>query len=87
MALDPMELIAAGLLGAAIVLGTLRLLLGPTTPDRVVAADTLSVIATSALIGLAAVLDAPFYLDVALVYAALSFVGVVAVARALEPEG
>ncbi len=77
-------LLSAALLLAAGAYGFYRLLAGPTTPDRVVAADTLSVIATAGLAALALLFDNPIYLDVALVFGALSFVGVVAIARALE---
>ena len=52
--------------------------------DRLVAADTLAVITTAGLAGLAAVFDNPIYLDVALVYGTLAFVGTVALARAIE---
>lgn len=77
-------LLAAALTALAVLAATLRLLLGPTTPDRIVAADTVAVITTPAIAWLAAGLDNPMYLDVALVYGALSFVGVVALARTLE---
>lgn len=79
-----LSLIALVLTVLAAIFGTLRLFLGPTTPDRVVAADILTVITTPALAWLAIGLDNAIYLDIALVYAALSFVGVVALARALE---
>ncbi|MCP5367717.1 MAG: cation:proton antiporter [Hyphomicrobiales bacterium] len=82
--ISPLGTVAFILVAAAALLGTLRLLLGPTVPDRVVAADTLSVITTSGLAWLAAVLGSALYLDIALVYGALAFVGVVAVARAIE---
>jgi multicomponent Na+:H+ antiporter subunit F len=75
---------AAALLGVAVLLSTVRLFLGPTTPDRVVAADTLAVVTTPALAWVASVFGNPIYLDIALVYGALSFVVVVAIARALE---
>ena len=78
--------LALALVAAAAVLGTVRLFLGPTVPDRVVAADTLSVLATAGLAWVAVALDSPLYLDIALVYGALSFVGVVAVARVLEGD-
>ncbi|HHK73863.1 MAG TPA: cation:proton antiporter [Rhizobiales bacterium] len=68
----------------AIVLAAARLLLGPSVPDRVVAADVLGVITTAGLVWLASLLENAIYLDIALVYGALAFVGVVAVARALE---
>ncbi len=70
----------------ALLLGTLRLFLGPTPPDRVVAADLLSVVTTAGLAWMASALNSPLYLDIALVYGALAFVGVVAVARALEGD-
>ena len=82
--MSALSLVALVLTALAVALGTLRLFLGPTTPDRVVAADILTVITTPALAWLAIGLDNAIYLDIALVYAALSFVGVVAVARALE---
>ena len=84
MTLSILQLIATALLVLGIGLSTLRLYLGPTTADRVVAADTLAVITTAGLTGLAAVFDNPIYLDIALVYGTLAFVGTVAIARALE---
>jgi multicomponent Na+:H+ antiporter subunit F len=74
------------LVALAVLLATVRLLRGPTAPDRVVAADTLSVITTAGLGWLASALESPIYLDIALVYGALSFVGVVALARVLEGD-
>jgi multisubunit Na+/H+ antiporter MnhF subunit len=82
--LSALHLLAVLLLAVAIVFSVIRLLLGPTTLDRLVAADTLAVITTAGLAGLAAVFDNPIYLDVALVYGTLAFVGTVAIARAIE---
>jgi len=65
-------------------LGLWRLLIGTTVPDRVVAADTLAVITTAGLVWLASQFDNPIYLDIALVYGALAFVAVVAIARTIE---
>jgi multisubunit Na+/H+ antiporter MnhF subunit len=79
-----LEWVSAGLLVLAVLLAAARLFLGPTTPDRVVAADTLAVITTPALAWVASAFGNPIYLDIALVYGALSFVVVVAIARALE---
>ena len=81
-----MHLLAVLLLVVAIGFSVIRLLLGPTTVDRVVAADTLAVITTAGLAGLATVFDNPIYLDVALVYGTLAFVGTVAIARAIEGD-
>ena len=86
MTLSAMHLLAVLLLAVAIVFCVIRLLRGPTTLDRVVAADTLAVITTASIAGLAAVFDNPVYLDVALVYGTLAFVGTVAMARAIEGD-
>lgn len=72
------------LFGGAVLLGLARLVLGPQAPDRIVAADTLAVIATAGLVLLSMVLGSALYLDVALVYGVLAFVGVVALARIIE---
>jgi len=87
MTLTLLETIALAMLGLAVLLSLLRLALGPSTPDRVVAADTLAVITTSGLVMLAALLASPLYLDVALIYGTLAFIGVVAIARAIEGNG
>lgn len=84
MTLNLLDIAALAMLGGALVLGLLRLVLGPQSPDRIVAADTLSVITTAGLALLAALLGSPLYLDVALIYGVLAFVAVVAIARAIE---
>jgi len=84
--LNMLEGIALLLLGSALILGLFRLVLGPAAPDRLVAADTLGVIATAGLVVIAWLLGSALYLDVALVYGVLAFVGVVALARAIEGE-
>jgi multisubunit Na+/H+ antiporter MnhF subunit len=84
MSLNVLEMLAFVLVGVAMLLSLVRLARGPESPDRIVSADTLSVIATAALAGLAILLDSPLYLDVALIYGVLAFVGVVAIARAIE---
>ena len=55
MSLNLLEIIAFALIGAALLLGLVRLLLGPGAADRIVAADTLSVITTAGLTGIAVV--------------------------------
>ncbi|KHD08588.1 cation:proton antiporter [Candidatus Thiomargarita nelsonii] len=79
-----LEILAFILVGGALILGMWRLFRGPSVPDRVVAADTLAVITTASLVWLASQFENPIYLDIALVYAALAFVAVVAIARAIE---
>ena len=84
MTLTLIEQLAAILIGAAMLLALIRLLKGPTSADRIISADTLSVTVTAALTALAVVLDSALFLDIALVYAALSFIGVVALSRVIE---
>jgi len=71
-------------IGAAIILCFLRLVRGPTTPDRAVALDTASTITTALLVLLGFVFKRYIYLDVALVYGILTFIGAVIIARFLE---
>lgn len=76
--------IAVVLIALSILFGVVRLIVGRTVFDRVVAIDMLTVV-TIALIALYAHLSGRFvYLDVALVYGLLSFLAVLAIARFLE---
>jgi multicomponent Na+:H+ antiporter subunit F len=68
----------------SIVFGIIRLVIGPDTVDRVVAVDLLTIIAIALIALLAHIANRYIYLDVALVYGLLSFLGVLAVARYLE---
>jgi multicomponent Na+:H+ antiporter subunit F len=78
------EIIFLAAIGVAICLCVLRMLKGPTAPDRAVAVDTMATITTALLVLLASSFERSVYLDVALVYAVLTFIGSVAVARFLE---
>jgi len=76
--------IAGALIFMGIACGVLRLIIGRTIVDRIVAIDMLTVISIS-LIALYAHLSGRFvYIDVALVYGLLSFLAVLAIARFLE---
>ncbi len=65
----------------------LRAALGPTAPDRVVAIDALIALMIGALVLLGVYYRAPIYLDVALVYALVAFLGTLAIAKYLEGRG
>ncbi len=78
------EIIAMLLIGLAALIGLYRLIFGPTSPDRIVATDALNLIASVVLVLLALFFDSVLYLDVALIYAVLSFVGMIALARVIE---
>jgi multicomponent Na+:H+ antiporter subunit F len=72
------------IIGLAILLCLLRMLKGPTAPDRAVALDTMATITTALLVLLGFIFERYVYIDVALVYAVLTFIGSVAIARFLE---
>jgi multicomponent Na+:H+ antiporter subunit F len=81
---DTLLLAAAVLIFLGISFGVLRLVLGPTVIDRIAAIDMLTIVSISTIAFYALVADRFIYLDAALVYGALSFLAVVAVARYLE---
>ncbi len=72
------------IIGAAAFLCLIRLIKGPTASDRAVALDTASTVTTALLVLLGLFFKRYVYLDVALVYAVLTFIGSVAIARFLE---
>jgi multicomponent Na+:H+ antiporter subunit F len=76
--------ISAVLIFFSIVFGIVRLVIGPDTVDRVVAIDLLTIVTIALIALLAHQAQRYIYLDVALVYGLLSFLGVLAVARFLE---
>lgn len=68
----------------SMVFGMLRLVLGRASVDRVIAIDLLTVVSIAVIAWYAHHTGRFIYLDVALVYGLLSFLGVLAVARYLE---
>jgi multicomponent Na+:H+ antiporter subunit F len=67
-----------------ILIATIRLLKGPSAPDRAIALDTMTLISISTIVLVALFAGRVIYIDAAMVYAILSFIGVVAVARHIE---
>jgi multicomponent Na+:H+ antiporter subunit F len=76
--------LAATIAGAAFLLALVRFILGPTSADRVVAFDGLTIVSITGIVLGALAEDRGIYLDVAMVYALLSFLGVIVVARYIE---
>lgn len=72
------------LLSAAMLLTVIRLLRGPSLPDRVVALDLLGFIVAGMITAAALFADQPGLLDIVLVFAILGFFSTVAFARYLE---
>ena len=76
--------LAGGLVGVAFLLALYRFFKGPSPADRVVAFDVLTIVSITGIVLVAYAAGRGIYLDVALVYALLSFLGVIVVARYLE---
>lgn len=68
----------------AMVLAFVRLVRGPTLPDRVVALDLIGTLGMGMIAVYAIARNLPVLLDVAIVLALLSFLGTIAFARYLE---
>ena len=76
--------IAAGITLLSMLISLVRFLKGPHKVDRIISFDVMT-ISSIALIGfIAAMAGKMIYLDVALVYGILGFIGVIIVARYLE---
>ncbi len=67
-----------------VIIAGARFIIGPTAADRTVALDTLTIISISLIVLIALYSGRVIYLDVAMVYGILSFLGVIAIARHLE---
>lgn len=71
-------------LGAALTF--IRLVRGPSLPDRVISIDLIGILIVCVLVVVASDSGQQAFLDVAMVIALISFVGTVAYARYLERE-
>jgi multicomponent Na+:H+ antiporter subunit F len=72
------------MLAAAALVAFVRLLRGPSLPDRVVAIDLIGVLSVGLIVVISAATGVAALLDVAIVIALVSFVGTVAYARYVE---
>ncbi|MDO9080427.1 MAG: cation:proton antiporter [Desulfuromonadales bacterium] len=71
-------------LGAGIVLAFVRLVRGPSLPDRVIALDLMATLIIAISAAYSVVTEQPAYLDVAIVLALITFQGTVAFAYYLN---
>ncbi len=76
--------IALALLSLAALLAAVRVVRGPTLPDRVVALDLVGILVAAIAVVSAATTGHRYFLDVAIVIALISFVGTIAYARYVE---
>jgi multicomponent Na+:H+ antiporter subunit F len=77
-------LIVVIVLSLCIILALIRVVLGPTAPDRVVGVDTINTMVIVAMVAFGAAYQEVIYIDVAIVYALLSFVSTLFIAKYLE---
>lgn len=82
----PLAFALAGL-GLAFLLVAVRLLRGPSLPDRVVALDVIAYLAVGVIAVLVLATGHTVYLDAALVLALIAFLATVAFARYVERGG
>ncbi len=78
------DLIFLSIIVLASILAAVRGVKGPTASDRIVALDSLTTIITAGLVILGLYFERYIYIDVALIYAVLGFVGVLTLGRYME---
>ena len=71
-------------LGLALLIAVVRLVKGPTLPDRIVAMDLVGVLVVGLIVVLAASTQVTATLDAAIVIALIGFVGTIAYATYVE---
>lgn len=76
--------IAFAIMLLALLMAVVRFLLGPQVSDRIILFDVMTVTSLSFIGMLAYFSERVIYLDIAIVYGLLSFVGVIIIARYLE---
>jgi multicomponent Na+:H+ antiporter subunit F len=71
-------------LSLCVILALIRVMLGPTAPDRVVGVDTINTIVIVGMVAFGVAYQEVIYIDVAIVYALLSFISTLFIAKYLE---
>ncbi len=66
------------------IFAVVRMIKGPDITDRVIALDVFTTITVALFVFFAMVFDRYIYIDVALVYGLLAFIGVLVIARFIE---
>lgn len=76
--------ITFGALGVSLVLAMIRLILGPSLPDRVVALDLIAYIVIAFIAAYSVATGVSDFLDAAIVVALIAFLGTIAFARYIQ---
>jgi multicomponent Na+:H+ antiporter subunit F len=85
--MDVVTLVCLAVLGVASLVSLVRLAIGPSLADRVVALDTLVIVLLCGVVVAAARYRSDLFLDVAVVVSLVGFVGTVTVSRFIEGRG
>lgn len=85
--LDLASMIALVILALALVVSTVRIIIGPSLADRVLALDLMTVVAMGFIGAVAVRTGLMLYLDIALALALLGFLATVALARYILRRG
>lgn len=85
--LDWASLVALVLLGAALLVASIRVVRGPTLPDRVLALDVLTTLGLAMIATLAVRTGFALYLDLAIALGLVGFLATVAFARYILHKG
>jgi len=75
---------AAIVVVVCIIIAIARVFIGPGAPTRLVAFDTVNTLVVAVMVVLAILFDQVIFVDVAIVYAVLSFIMTLYVARFIE---
>ena len=78
--------IILGIIALAVLLAMVRLIKGPTASDRLLSLDTLTTITLALIVVFGLLMKRAIFMDVALVYAVIGFVGIVIVAKFIEGD-
>lgn len=81
---DTSYLVVLGALLFCVVMAMIRVIKGPTAPDRIVGLDTINTIVIVGMVIFGVASGSIIYIDVAIVYALLSFVTTLFIAKYLE---
>ncbi len=84
---DQMVLTYLGILAflfIPVILAIIRVVKGPTAPDRIVGLDTINTLVIVSMVIFGVISKSVIYIDVAIVYALLSFISTLFIAKYLE---
>jgi len=82
--IEPVFLAVLAALFLSVLMAIIRVIKGPTAPDRIVGLDTINTIVIVAMVIFGLAVKSVIYIDVAIVYAFLSFISTLFIAKYLE---